>query len=77
MIYCFKRYHQRHDICVGMLSKSLKDSQFDTYIRHSKNTINLILIYNTFNKNRASQVSNSSKFLFLLVEINFDNLGHA
>jgi hypothetical protein len=49
MIYWYKRYHQRHDVCVGMLLKSPKDSQFDsqfdTYIWHSKNAVNLILIY--------------------------------
>jgi len=64
MIYSYKRYHKRHDVCVGMLSKSPKDSQFDsqfdTYIWHSKNTVNLILINDTFKKNRASHRSNSS-----------------
>jgi len=54
MIYWYKRYHQRHNVCVGMLSKSPKDSKFDTYIWHSKNTVNLILIYDTFKKEKRA-----------------------
>ena len=77
MIYWSKRYHQRHDVCVGMLSKSPKDSQFDsqfnTYIWHSKNAVNLILIYNTFIKKTVHRMG---RFLVIKLINKTENSNH-